>query len=150
MRFLYGGGYVTRNFRRYPKIFTTSVWHLVSLQIHIDTVVKTVPSNNCMPSFFKSTAETSPLLHHKVPFMEKVLAALLVARSDFIVPIKDIITRLEAQRKPHPLATVVARHKVKALQRMLTIYRPAVFALGHGVRECRWGCKNTGTGYRAR
>ena len=81
--------------------------------------------------------------------MEKVVAALLVPRSDFIVPIKDIITRLEAQRKPHLLATVVALHKVKAPQRMLTIYFPAIFALGHVVRECTWACRIIGTGYRA-
>ena len=70
--------------------------------------------------------------------MEKVVAALLVARSDSIEPMKDIITRLEAQRKPHPLATVVALHKVKALQRSLNVYCPATFAIGHGVRECTW------------
>ena len=81
------------------------------------------------------TTETSVLLHRKVPLVEKLVAALLVARSGFIVQIQDIITPLEAQRKLHPPAAVVALHKVKALQRMLTVYYPAIFALGHGVRE---------------
>ena len=41
-------------------------------------------------------------------------------------------------------------HKVKAPHRMLTVYRPAIFALGHGVREYTWACRNIRTRYRAR
>ena len=80
------------------------------------------------------------LLHCKVPFMEKVVAALMIARSHFMFPISDIITRLKAQREPHPLATEVALHKSRALQRLLNVYRPAIFALGYGVRYCTWAC----------
>ena len=47
--------------------------------------------------FSNLITETSVLMHHKVPFMEEVVAALMVARSDFIVSIKDITTRPEAQ-----------------------------------------------------
>ena len=124
------------------------IWHLYKYTLTL-LYRQYLPIIACLlfPNF---TTESLVPLHRKVPFMEKVVGALLVARSDFIVPMKDIITRLEAQRKPHPLATVVALHKVKALQRMLNVCCPAIFALGHGVQECMWACKNIETGYRAR
>ena len=56
----------------------------------------------CLPNM---TAETSVLLHRKFPFMEKDVAALIIAKSHFVVPIQLIIARLEAHREPHFFAT---------------------------------------------
>ena len=119
MRVFYGSSYVTRNIHRYlkylPQVY--GIWHPYK---YTPTLVckRYLRIIACL-LFLNLTTEISVLVQRKVPFMEKVVAALLVARSDFIVPIQDITTRLEAQRKRYPLAIVVAVHKLKALQRQL-------------------------------
>ena len=83
-------------------------------------------------------------------YLEKLYAALLLVAQSWRVPLKEMVERIEALRQCWEPEMEVVVNKLRALQALLFVFCPAMFAIAALVRKCSWEGTASGNGKWAR
>ena len=84
--------------------------------------------------------------HPKLIVIEKTIAALLLSAPDIRAQLRQKITQFEGRANQAALNTQDGLRILRGLESHLNYYLPAIFVVGHLVRNCTWAGRADGTG----
>ena len=84
--------------------------------------------------------------HPKLIVIEKTIAALFLAAPDIRAQLRQKITLFEGRANQAALNTQDGLRILRGLGSLLNYYLPAIFVVGHLVRNCTWAGRADGTG----